>query len=431
MIKKLYLPILFLLSSPSLAYTNFCYSVPDIATLPNKTIRLEARMQQLNELKARQEKAFDKEKRKLRKIRRNLANSLSSSQLGFDTDDSARKLFLYMQGKESNWDFDNCPLPEPEELPVPAVKKQLTEPKPLPQTTYPFDNQDMVNTFVDDYYLEGVTEEGRINPFLEEEVTKEKKSEEKPNNPKPKNSKPKSEPSEPVENNNTDDKEKEGEEEEGEEEELPPIKFSLVSSFILAKAHASGCAFWQDPAKSPLFFESNGGVLINKFCQEFAYSSKVQTCIENLEDLEEGLEKQNSISRRITEFSDKIFDLEEKQALNKHKTSALDSKTEAQGVCIECEVRERNHLRSLLLLGGGGMLSYYGLREARRAQQAANNLRVEQGFEAENNSNYSLAGASFGWPLISQGLAGLRQQNPYVCNPHFFNNPYIYNPYRY
>ena len=112
---------------------------------------------------------------------------------------------------------------------------------------------------------------------------------------------------------------------------------------------------------------------------------------------------------------------------------------EGSGICLDCleELRDMNKpgwgeiAGNTLMTGLGVGLSVFGIRAARRAQNRANDLLALQGFPAENNFGYSLAGASLGLPFIQRGIYGLTQGNAaaggYGCshtaNPYAMHNP--------
>ena len=151
----------------------------------------------------------------------------------------------------------------------------------------------------------------------------------------------------------------------------------------------------------------------------------------------------------IDEFKDDIRELEKQQSRKKlaeiRRKHGLDSDddTEAGNLdCPECayleKLRELNKPttgqiigNSLLAIAGVG-LSVYGVREARRSQDSANELLALQGLPAESNFGHSLAGASLGFPFISRGIYGLSRGNMsaggYACSPSpsYYSQPSPY-----
>ena len=86
---------------------------------------------------------------------------------------------------------------------------------------------------------------------------------------------------------------------------------------------------------------------------------------------------------------------------------------------------------------GGAALSYFGLREARKASISANDMRAWQGLPAENNFMYNLAGIQAGVPFMRQGIYGLtngyHRQGAFGCSQtanHYPRGPVMYRtPY--
>ena len=190
-------------------------------------------------------------------------------------------------------------------------------------------------------------------------------------------------------------------------------------------------------------FYEEGELDSQAFCDKFAKSENEDSCERHLEELVKLQTRQDELKKRAELLKAQIEKLEYKK-FDKESQAVLsgdDSVTEADA-CLECEyIKEWRAMQEPTLsekvTGGislalGAGLSYFGLREARRAQRSANDLRVEQGFAAENNFNYSLAGASIGYPFIQKGLLGLSRGNTARGGLHCSNvvGQSQYNAYR-
>ena len=188
----------------------------------------------------------------------------------------------------------------------------------------------------------------------------------------------------------------------------------------------STCYAWQltgnGDGKSSHF--KRGGEIDPKFCDKYAVGEDVGECRDNLEKALEAYKELEDFKKkkkeRITDL-EKIKDEKEddmEMLEDEDFNASLDGEeeeTEASGLCLKClaEVRRvtgpsgGQRLGSGLAIALGAGLSYFGLRESRRAQASANEMLALQGFPAENNFGYNMAGLSLGFPLISQGIYGL------------------------
>ena len=185
------------------------------------------------------------------------------------------------------------------------------------------------------------------------------------------------------------------------------------------------CYDWQlnkeGNRKNPLFKAK--GKIKPGFCDDRAHNAG--ECKEQLKDT---MKAYDNLEKYEKKWRDKIADLEKKieeyendietfedEKLEAEFGDGEEDETEASGLCLQClkEVRRATGPSGWQRLGSGltaalGVgLSVFGIREARRAQRSTNELLALQGFPAENNFGYNLAGASLGYPLVAQGLYGL------------------------
>ena len=190
------------------------------------------------------------------------------------------------------------------------------------------------------------------------------------------------------------------------------------------------------PWQGKKYFGSRGKVKRN-FCKKYSKSGtknkrNCQKTIEDMEDLNDKIvelrEEQAELEDNKEDLEDQIDDNELDKILGRDSD---DDETEAGSTyCPECEYhREARKLttgqkvgNTLSIIAGLG-LSYYGVREARKAQSSANDLLALQGFPAENNFGYSLAGASLGVPFINHGILGLSRGNM-VAGSYACSHPY-------
>ena len=217
--------------------------------------------------------------------------------------------------------------------------------------------------------------------------------------------------------------------------------FQKVSGFLWslfspeAQANEEVCAPWQYPQVSRYFFKSQGRVRKHAFCKKHAYKKDIKKCVKALESLEDGFEKLEEAREKKGTWLAELRDLQMEKTKEEwdEDLHGTDETTEASGFCIDCvEETSSNQMGGLLQFATGAGLSVFGLREARKSRRSANDLLSRQGFPAQNNFGYSLAGASLGLPFMAQGLQNLRSNRSavgYVCNPQLYYNPYQYNPY--
>ena len=150
------------------------------------------------------------------------------------------------------------------------------------------------------------------------------------------------------------------------------------------------------------------------------------------------------MKRLIKELENLQNQLEQKRkSLHKKELSMDDSekKPQTSSLCIDCVRRWRSMQRSLSgsqIFGNilsttlGGLGSIWGLNESRHSQASSNEMLALQGFPAENNFGYSLAGIGVGFPFMVRGMHGLAQgnasRNAYACSPTV--SPYPYASHR-
>ena len=185
--------------------------------------------------------------------------------------------------------------------------------------------------------------------------------------------------------------------------------------------------------------QRSGVSVASRFCKDYASKEKndrgrffTRLCVKGIEDIEDLNDKIVELREEQAELEDTQEDLEDQIDDNElDKILGRDSDDdETEAGSTDCEIceyhREANKLttgqkvgNTLSIIAGLG-LSYYGVREARKAQSSANDLLALQGFPAENNFGYSLAGASLGVPFINHGILGLSRGNmvagSYACS---------------
>ena len=179
-------------------------------------------------------------------------------------------------------------------------------------------------------------------------------------------------------------------------------------------------------------FEAQGNVH-RGLCDPDRYGKSSRDCRDALEDLKNILSNIEKLKKRRTELDEKIFNME-----NSEETEEDETGLEASGLCIECVQELRALSRpsggqifgNVLSMGLGTALSVFGVREARRSADSANEMLALQGLPAQNNFGYSMAGLSAGFPFIQSGLHGLTQGNAsqggYGCSPTV--SPYAPHP---
>ena len=179
------------------------------------------------------------------------------------------------------------------------------------------------------------------------------------------------------------------------------------------------CKPWQ---KSD-WFGRKGRVRDKPFCKEFA--SDVKACEKDgFKDIRNALKRLKKYKKRLEELEDSLSEAEDLQMEARFADEDEEDETEAAGLCIQClkDVRKITgpgpwkRVGDGLSVALGAGLSAFGLYEARRAQNATNELLALQGFPAENNFGYNLAGLSVGWPLVAKGLYGMTHGDNVNCN---------------
>ena len=196
------------------------------------------------------------------------------------------------------------------------------------------------------------------------------------------------------------------------------------------------CRDWQQGDSG--YFGSNGKVN-NSFCDDYANNPK--DCKDALKKLKRDYQRVSRIERQIADLEASLYDLEDQQWEREYGEGSDEDEDESGGICISClkELRAMNGpsggqvFGNVLTMGLGAALSVFGIREGRKMGAGANEMLALQGFPAQNNLGYSLAGASLGFPFIGRGLHGLTQANAarggYGCSPtsspHSHMNPML------
>ena len=181
------------------------------------------------------------------------------------------------------------------------------------------------------------------------------------------------------------------------------------------------CPSWIKNKKNYL---GNNGDVKDKFCKDYE-NKKNNECEKSLEMLDDVLDQLNEMRVRMEDLEDQKREYEY-ELIESDFELEDDSETEAEAPCVYCDqIRELRALNEptkgekvanalTAVLGVG--LSVFGLREGRKAQKSANEILALQGFPAQNNFGYSLAGASLGYPFISKGLYGLSGGGRTACS---------------
>ena len=426
--------------APYNSLNSFCYSPEDTASFPQES-ELQARINKLEKNHKAKKRLLSTRSRALQRIKSRLANQLSSQKMQVDSDEAVEKISSYIQGREQDWHFDNCPLsvppkPKPQQLSKEAQEKlqNLGKISGIPAAPRIFDEKTGKEIKIPTSKRR--TTNRIMQQLLEDTPSKQVnredlvKTQEKPPTRKKIRKKQEAKPRKQERKQEKKPENKKQEQPEEQEEDLIFIGARSLWQLILPRAQAMGCARFQRKDTSRAFFKKNGRVLSSKFCKVYSHKSKISSCKTNLERLKNYLESIISLQKDTYDMQVEISDLKDDQLLE--ELDGNDEYTEAQAPCIDCKLHENtNRLGALGLIGSGGLLSYFGLSEAKRSEKEANKLRELQGFIAESNFQNRLLGAGLGFSLIGQGLQGLRQRSPYICSPYFYNNPYTHNPYAY
>ena len=190
-----------------------------------------------------------------------------------------------------------------------------------------------------------------------------------------------------------------------------------------ADAADAQCRPWQGEDGDE-YFGNNGDINLS-FCAEFA-PEKQRDCEEALTALKRGYLRVHRIKNQIKEATTTLHELEDRQWEIDNGEESDEEDTGGSPICIECvqELRDLNKLSggqifgNVLTMGLGAALSVFGVREARRASNSANDMLALQGLPARNNFGYSMAGLSAGFPFMQRGLHGLTQGNGrHGCSP--------------
>ena len=178
------------------------------------------------------------------------------------------------------------------------------------------------------------------------------------------------------------------------------------------------CKKWQQKK----YFGRKGRVKDRSFCSDFSSSKK--DCRKAFGDIKKEIERLSKLETRREKLEKSLSEWEDKQFDSQFSADEDDGETEMGGLCIKCLTDLRRsagpgpwqRFGSVLSIGLGAGFSALGLGEARRSQNATNQLLALQGFPAENNFGYSMAGLSLGYPLMSQGLRNL-SRGSFACGP--------------
>ena len=169
----------------------------------------------------------------------------------------------------------------------------------------------------------------------------------------------------------------------------------------------------------------NKGKVKSSFCDDYASDQK---------ECKKALKQMKRLANQISQLEDQRDELKDQlhEIQMSSKTESA-KKTEASGICIDCLKRIMNASKPstgqtvgnvLKMLTGVG-IGAMGYNAGQRAQYDLNMLRIQQGYDAQNDY-YPLQGASAGMPYMAQGLYGLTRTNTPVggwsCSPTM--NPY-------
>ena len=170
------------------------------------------------------------------------------------------------------------------------------------------------------------------------------------------------------------------------------------------------------------WFKRNGKVRDKSFCGKFA--SDVKDCRDAFEDIRAALKKLENRKKRKDDLEDSLRETKNERDEARYADDDGEDETEASGLCLKClqDVRKATGPSAWQRFGDGlsialGVgLSTFGLSEARRAQRSTNELLALQGFPAENNFGYNMAGLSVGAPFVAKGIYGMTHSDNTHCN---------------
>ena len=171
----------------------------------------------------------------------------------------------------------------------------------------------------------------------------------------------------------------------------------------------------------------NKGKVKSSFCDDYASDQK--QCKKALKRMKQLADQISQLEDQRDEWEDQLHELQMSSITQSAK------ETEASGICIDCLKRTMNASQPstgqtvgnvLKMLTGVG-ISAMGYNMGQRAQYDLNMLRMQQGYDAQNDY-YPLHGASAGVPYIAHGLYGLTRTNTplggWSCSPTL--SPYGY-----
>ncbi|MCY4512352.1 MAG: hypothetical protein OXB86_01535, partial [Bdellovibrionales bacterium] len=192
------------------------------------------------------------------------------------------------------------------------------------------------------------------------------------------------------------------------------------------------CKKWQKKK----YFRRKGRVKDNTFCSAFASNKK--DCKKAFDGIRKEIGTISKLEARRKKLEESLTQWEDKQFEAQFSEDEDESETEAGSLfCTKCLADLRSaagpgpwqRFGSGLSIALGAGLSAFGVGEARRSQDATNQLLALQGMPAENNFGYSMAGLSLGYPLMSKGLADL-SRGSFACGrtPSPYPRPYPASP---
>ena len=186
--------------------------------------------------------------------------------------------------------------------------------------------------------------------------------------------------------------------------------------------YLNNCRKWQaesDNDELDARYFDKAGTIYKAFCADYADNpSDCQQALDDLKDIYEQIQQRKDL---MAQLKSDIRSLRSQQHDKEMKelSGEADEEQQAGEPCWKCWEDQRDMNKpswgeiagNTLTTGLGVALSVLGVREGRRAQTKANEMLALQGHPAQNHAGYSFAGASFGFPLIQNGIAGLTQAN--------------------
>ena len=172
------------------------------------------------------------------------------------------------------------------------------------------------------------------------------------------------------------------------------------------------------------------GRVHSAFCNQ--YASNNRACKKSLAKIKALLKEIAELSSEAADYKKKMRELR----LSAYKKSSTE--TEASALCFDCLKKVMHASRPtpgqnlgniFNVLAGAGM-GLIGYRAGQRAQYDLNMMRMQQGYEAQND-HYPLIGAKAGLPFMAQGIYGMTRANTPVggwsCSPTMSPYGHSYN----